>query len=98
MGYAIIKHFDVSEDLNDYKVLDTERLRVKNGEHVLHSKIFEGYENVPHSEPPASNPDICDDGFKPPERNHTPPGSQRLTISPEKGFGYVEFYYKKVIK
>jgi hypothetical protein len=96
MGYVIIKYFDVSEDLEDYKVLDTERLRVKNGDHIFHPRTFEGYENTPYTEPPIPNPDICDDGFKSPERNPVPLGIQRVTISPTKGFGYVEFYYKKV--
>lgn len=98
MGYVIIKHFDVSEDLKDYKVLDTERIGVENGDHIFHPREFVGYENIPCSEPPIANPDICNNKWESPERDPIPPGSQRLTISSEKGFGYVEFYYKKVIK
>lgn len=96
MGYVIIKYFDVSEDLEDYEVLKTERLKFENGEHILHPIIFEGYENIPYPEPPINNTDICNNGFKPPQIDPLPFGSQRVTISPTKGFRYVEFYYKKV--
>lgn len=96
MGYVIIKYFDVSEDLEDYKVLDTERLGVENGVHVFHPREFVGYENIPYPEPPVPNPDVCDKDWVPPQLEPIPLGSQRVTISPGKGFGYVEFYYKKV--
>ncbi|CAK7055587.1 hypothetical protein [Tissierella sp.] len=96
MGYIIIKHFDVSEDMRDYNVLKTERLQVENGEYVLHSKVFDGYENIPYPEPPIPNPNICNEGWMPPKLEPIPFGSQRVTIYPRKSFGYVEFYYKKV--
>ncbi len=98
MGYVIIKHLDVSEVLKDYEVLDTERLQVGDGEHIFHPKEFAGYESVLYPEPPIINPDICDDEWELPEVGPIPFGSQRLTIDPEKGFGYVEFYYEKVKK
>lgn len=97
MGYVIIKYFDVSEDLKDYEVLDTERLGVENGEHIFHPKEFIGYENIPYPEPPISNPDICNDEWESPVLDPIPFGSQRAVVSHKKGFGYVEFYYKKVI-
>lgn len=104
MGYIIIKHFDVlgdeniEESIRDFIVLETERLEVENGEYVLHPKEFEGYENIPMPEPPVLNPDICNKKWTPPEKDSIPYGSQRITINNGKSFGYVEFYYKKVIE
>ena len=96
MGYIIIKHFDVSKDMKDYKVLDTERLKVENGEHIFHPRQFIGYENIPYPEPYISNPNVCDKEWKPPKIEPIPFGSQRVTIDFSKSFRYVEFYYKKV--
>lgn len=98
MGYIIIKHFDVSEDMSDYKVLKTERLEVANGEHVFHPKIFEGYKNILYPEPPIANSDICNIEWISQKLETIPFGSQRVIIDIGKGFGYIEFYYEKVKK
>ena len=56
MGYVIIKYMDVSE--GDYRVIQSERISVGEGEHIFHPKEFEGYTNIPYPEPPIEIPDI----------------------------------------
>lgn len=95
MGYVIVKHFDISEDMKDYEVLKTERLKVESGEHIFNPVEFDGFRNVPFPEPPIVNPDICNQEWEPPELEPIPFGSP---IEHGQGFDYIEFYYEKVIE
>lgn len=96
MGYIIIKHMDTTGD-GDYKVIETERLEVEDGEHIFHPKEIEGYENMPEPEPPTRRPDPCDKEWEPPHKEPIPFGSQRIAIGNTNRIGYVEFCYKEVV-
>jgi hypothetical protein len=95
MGYILVKHLDISDYLDDYLVIYTEKLEVEYGEHILKPKEFKGYKNIPYPEPIELNPNPCDE-WESKEKEPIPYGYQRAEISPNRPFFYVEFYYKAV--
>ena len=95
IGYVIIKHLDISDDLrNDDTVIETERLQFNFGKHVLSPKEIEGYKNIPFREPITVNPDPCNEDWEEPVSD-LEFGQQKINISNSSRFILVEFYYVK---
>ena len=95
IGYVVIKHLDISDDIRDDDVvIQTERIQFGFGEHILNPKNFEKYENIPFREPIAINPDPCNEEWKEP-MSDLQFGQQKINIGSSSRFTLVEFYYVK---